>query len=264
SHTSTASVKPGVPEPAAAEPEEPFDESALRARFLQASSSAPAERSSAGVAPFWRSAAILLALVAAGAGAYIGRRHLGGRGSAAGGGTLKVDSRPTGAEVKVDGQVRGTTPLSVPVQPGAHVIEIAAGSEPRVIPVTVSAGETLSQYVELASASALGRLSIASTPTGANVLVNGQPRGVTPLELSDIEPGEHEIVLELDGRRVRQAVSVTGGATTTVALSLEGQPVTELAAGMLPSPPAAPALGHLVVQVPFEMRVLSRGAQIGL
>ncbi len=261
--TSTAPAKPIEPEPAAAEHEEPFDESALRARFLQASSDT-AEPPSTGVAPFWRIAAMLLALVAAGEGAYIGWLHLGGSGRAGGSGTLKVDSRPTGAEVKVDGQVRGTTPLSLPLQPGAHVIEIAAGSEPRVIPVTVSAGETLSQYVELAGASALGRLSIASTPTGANVLVNGQPRGVTPLDLPDIEPGEHEVVLELDGRRVRQAVSVTGGATTTVALSLEGPPVTELAAGMLPSPASAPALGHLVVQVPFEMRVLSRGAQIGL
>ncbi|HEX7085927.1 MAG TPA: PEGA domain-containing protein [Vicinamibacterales bacterium] len=263
SHTPAAPVKSIAPEPPAAERDEPFDESALRARFLQASSAAE-KPVSTGVAPFWRIAAMLLALVAIGEGAYIGWLHLGGRGSAGGNGTLKVDSRPSGAEVKIDGKVRGTTPLSLPLQPGAHVIEIAAGAEPRVIPVTVSAGETLSQYVELAGANALGRLSIASTPTGANVLVNGQPRGVTPLELSDIEPGEHEIVLELDGRRVRQAVTVTGGATTTVALSLEGQPVTELAAGMLPSPPAAPALGHLVVQVPFEMRVLSRGAQIGL
>src|SRR5690606_5415150 len=129
----------------------------------------------------------------------------------------------------------------------------------------LAGGETLSQYIELAGAVAsFGRLSIASTPAGANVLVNGQPRGVTPLELPEVEPGEHEIVLEHNGRRVRQAVNVAAGTTTNLALSLEGPPVTELAAGMLPSPSAVPALGHLVVQVPFEMRVLSRGAQIGL
>jgi hypothetical protein len=242
--------------------DETFDEAALRARFIEASSTPESVRN--GVAPFWRIAAMLLALVAAAEAAYIGSRMLGSSAPAGRRGTLKVDSRPSGAQVKVNGQVRGTTPMSLPLDAGAHVVEIAAGAEPRVIPITLTAGETLSQYVELPGAPSYGRLSIASTPPGATVLVNGEPRGTTPVELADVEPGEHEIVLDLKGRRVRQAVTVNGGVTTTVALSLDGVAPEELAAGLLPAAPPAPALGHLVVQVPFEMRVLSRGAQLGL
>ncbi len=44
-----------------------------------------------------------------------------------------------------------------------------------------------------------GTLSIASTPAGAAVTVDGQARGVTPLELADLALGAHEVKLDLKG-----------------------------------------------------------------
>ena len=129
-----------------------------------------------------------------------------------------------GAQVKIDGEVKGITPLSLSIAGGAHVMEIAAGTEPRVIPITVTAGQTLAQYVELVGVSALGRLSIQSSPVGATVLLDGQPRGVTPLELPDVSAGQHELVLDLKGQRVRQTVSVATGITTAVDLPMTAAP----------------------------------------
>ena len=174
---------------------------------------------------WWRIAALLLAIVAAGEGGFIAWRLASSPSGLLGtNGTLKVESKPMGAQVKIDGEVRGITPLSLSIAGGAHVMEIAAGTEPRVIPITVTAGQTLAQYVELVGVSALGRLSIQSSPVGATVLLDGQPRGVTPLELPDVSAGEHELVLDLKGQRVRQMVSVATGITTSVNLPIVGRP----------------------------------------
>ena len=166
-----------------------------------------------------------MAVVAASEGGFIAWRLASSPSGLLGtNGTLKVESKPMGAQVKIDGEVRGITPLSLSVAGGAHVMEIAAGAEPRVIPITITAGQTLSQYVELVGVSALGRLSIQSSPVGATVLLDGQPRGVTPLELPDVSAGEHELVLDLKGQRVRQTVSVATGITTSVDLPIAAAP----------------------------------------
>ena len=65
-------------------------------------------------------------------------------------GELVVQSRPEGAQVKIDGEVKGNTPLTVRLDAGAHVLEVQSGkSEPRVIPLMITAGVQTSQYVEL-------------------------------------------------------------------------------------------------------------------
>jgi hypothetical protein len=243
------------------EPDASFDEAALRAQFLAASADA-GEAPSHGVPAWWRIAALLMAIVAAGEGGFIAWRLASSPSGLLGTkGTVMVESKPMGAQVKIDGEVRGITPLSLSIAGGAHVMEIAAGTEPRVIPITVIAGQTLSQYVELVGVSALGRLSIQSAPVGATVLLDGQPRGVTPLELPDVSAGEHELVLDLKGQRVRQTVSVATGITTSVDLPIVAAPPIE-AAGMLPA--AAPTTGGVLVQTPFEMQVFEGETLLGL
>lgn len=252
-----ARIEP-APEPEAASAEA-FDEETLRAQFLAASGAASSEPVS-GVSSWWRVVA-LVALVLAGAeGAFIAWRLASSPAGLSGTrGTLLVESMPVGAQVKVDGEARGVTPLSVSLAAGAHVVEVAAGGEPRVIPITIKAGETYAQYVELASISALGRLSIQSSPGGATVLLDGQPRGITPVDLPDVSAGEHELVLDLGGQRVRQAVTVAAGTTTTVNVPVTAPPIQ--AAGLVPP---VPTTGALLVDVPFEMQVFENGTLIGV
>jgi hypothetical protein len=242
------------------EPEAPFDEAALRAQFLAVAG--PTGDPTPGRVPaWWRTAALLFAVVAASEGGFIAWRLANSPSGLLGtNGTLKVESKPMGAQVKIDGELRGITPLSLSIAGGAHVMEIAAGTEPRVIPISVIAGQTLAQYVELVGVSALGRLSIQSSPVGATVLLDGQPRGVTPLELPDVSAGQHELVLDLKGQRVRQTVSVATGITTTVDLPVTAVPID--AAGMFPA--AVTTTGSLLVQAPFEMKVFEGDALLGV
>jgi len=54
-----------------------------------------------------------------------------------------------------------------------------------------------------------GRLQISSQPPAARALVDGKFRGITPLTLDDLEPGEHAIVLESPEGSVSRTVTIT-------------------------------------------------------
>ncbi len=71
-------------------------------------------------------------------------------GPAEGEGELVVTSRPSSAQVVVDGAERGVTPVTLTLSAGTHVVEVRAGTgEPRVIPLTIRANVQTAQYVEL-------------------------------------------------------------------------------------------------------------------
>src|SRR5262249_36974425 len=62
----------------------------------------------------------------------------------------------------------------------------------------------------------VGALSITSTPPGAQVLLDGKRRGVTPLEIGDVAPGRHEIALTSDAGSVHRTVTIAAGKTVTI------------------------------------------------
>jgi PEGA domain len=62
----------------------------------------------------------------------------------------------------------------------------------------------------------MGTLSVTTTPPGAQVMVDGKPRGVTPLELTDVSPGKHEVALKSDGGSVRRSITIAAGKTVTI------------------------------------------------
>ena len=65
--------------------------------------------------------------------------------------TLSVQSNPAGVPVFVDGIERGVTPARITLAPGPHILELRRGV-PRVIPVTLTAGADVSQYLEFVEA----------------------------------------------------------------------------------------------------------------
>ena len=62
----------------------------------------------------------------------------------------------------------------------------------------------------------MGTLSVSTTPPGAQVTVDGKPRGVTPLELSDVSPGKHEVALKSDAGSVRRTITIAAGKTVAI------------------------------------------------
>ena len=137
-------------------------------------------------------------------------------------GELVVTSRPEGAQVKIDGEVKGVTPITIPIEKGAHVLEVQSGkSEPRVIPLMIQGGKQTSQYVELTGTAAVGGLEIVTQPAGARIVIDGQNRGTAPMTIRDLSPGDHTVVLELRGRKVTQTVKIQAGSTSKLSVPIK-------------------------------------------
>jgi len=61
-----------------------------------------------------------------------------------------------------------------------------------------------------------GTLDVLATPSGTTVIVDGVPRGATPLKV-ELPPGEHLVVLQNSGANSQPIpVTITSGKTTTV------------------------------------------------
>jgi hypothetical protein len=153
--------------------------------------------------------------------------------------------------VVVDGVVRGVTPIKLALPLGAHTLELKNGSEVRTVPLTVEAGTTVSQYIDLlpeAPAPALGALEITSDPAGAEVQVDGIAKGKTPLTLGDMPAGTHTVVVGKGSGAITRRVKVTAGATASVHVS--------------PKPEAVSA-GWVTFKVPIELKLYEEGRLIG-
>jgi hypothetical protein len=88
-------------------------------------------------------------------------------------------------------------------------------------------------------ATAPGSLRVSSTPAGAEVLVDGAVRGVTPLTIDDLIPGRHEVVLKADGGMVQRTVNISSNKTATI--------------------DQATFLGFVTVQAPFDVTITENG-----
>lgn len=123
-----------------------------------------------------------------------------------------------GAEALVDGQ-RYPLPARVRLAAGPHEVKvIAPGYVTFRERVELTAGQTLELAPSLAKAA--GTLRIASQPPGAKVFLDGQQRGVTPLELTEVPAGKVKLKLVRQGYG-DQTESVDLGAGEAKALSIK-------------------------------------------
>jgi serine/threonine protein kinase len=184
---------------------------------------------------------------------YGAMRYLATPVSATSPGVLHVVTNPPGAQVNVDSETRGTTPLTLTLDPGTHTVQVHNGSgDPRTIPVTITAGAVSSQYIELPTAAAvpMGSLQIRTDPAGARVSVDGVARGKSPVLVEDLAAGEHAVVLEGDFGSVKHTVTV--------------QPAT-MASLMVPLTPAetAPVSGWVTLTAPVELQLFENKRLLG-
>jgi len=116
-------------------------------------------------------------------------------------GTMRFSSTPAGADVYIDGELAGQTPLSTEVlETGSALRVVARGYKEVSRTVVVKAGTTADHPpIELVIAD--GQLAINSTPGGANVSVDGEFRGVTPLDTAITALRDHRVELFLEGYR---------------------------------------------------------------
>jgi tetratricopeptide (TPR) repeat protein len=112
-------------------------------------------------------------------------------------GSLTLTTDPPGASVFVDGHFIGTAPLKAARVPlGSHVVRITKHdflSVVREVKVSWRASDLAVALPRPPSAS----IEIASQPPGADVVVDGEPRGKTPVLVAGLSPGAHTVRLSL-------------------------------------------------------------------
>jgi serine/threonine protein kinase len=143
-------------------------------------------------------------------------------------GTLKITSEPAGAEILVDGQSRGRTPLQLELPARSHDLTAHLDGWPNEQQKIDIAGqrENDAHFVF-----ANGSVKITSAPGGATVTANGKELGQTPLVIEEVKPGEVTYELQLDGYK-----------RTSISEKVEPQQQTFLAARLEKSVGPAPGL----------------------
>ncbi len=112
------------------------------------------------------------------------------------GGSLRLESDPAGATVKLQGNTVGKTPLVISdLPPGPKELVLQYGSWPEL---TVGADVIADTETPKTIRFPRGRLTIESTPLGALVLIDGKELGRTPLVLDPIPSGNRRIQLKAD------------------------------------------------------------------
>jgi len=208
---------------------------------------APVSGKSAGSNRKWFIAAAVVAIL--GTGGYVGFKNF--RPAAAPAmATLAVQSNPPGVPIFVDGIERGMTPARVSLTAGSHILELRGRGVPRVIPVTLTAGAELSQYLEFLDTPSTGQIAVQSGPAGATVTVDGVQRGVAPLTIADLAPGEHQVVLQGQGTSATHKVIVQAGATASLVA-----PMTAVA--------PASTTGWIAVKIPVPVQIRENGNLLG-
>jgi len=61
-----------------------------------------------------------------------------------------------------------------------------------------------------------GQLQVESSPQGAQVMLDGKARGVTPLTLDDVAPGKHTVLLQSSAGSIRRAVTIVADKATAL------------------------------------------------
>ncbi len=143
-------------------------------------------------------------------------------------GVVEVSTNPQGAQITLDGNPRGTTangPLRLELKLGSSY-QIGASKEgwsPAASFVRPTQGEVTEIVLNMQSS---GSTVLASAdPEGAEVFVDGQSVGISPITLSDLKPGS-DVNIEFrkagyTSRTRHMTVPAAGGnAEVSVALSL--------------------------------------------
>ncbi|MGI9286016.1 MAG: PEGA domain-containing protein [Pseudomonadales bacterium] len=112
---------------------------------------------------------------------------------------LGVSSTPAGATLTIDGESKGVTPLeNIELPPGEYELQL---HRERYLPyletIKVEGGNNALQK-SLALAPAWAEISIGSVPNGATLLVDGAPRGSTPVT-AEVLQGKHTLAVKLLG-----------------------------------------------------------------
>lgn len=146
---------------------------------------------------------------------------------------LATNQNAQGAEVFVDGALAGTLPGTVEVGTGRHTVEVRRpGYLPYTEQVEVKTGETRQMFIGLISENKPGTGSvIVNAPSGAEVSIDGQPKGPAPVTVDSLAAGDHVVDVQPatpEFLPFRKNVRITAGQQSKLEVAFAAKPVAPL------------------------------------
>jgi len=137
-------------------------------------------------------------------------------------GYLSISSSPSGAIVYVDGIYKGTSPLTVTLPAGSHSIQMSmSGYNSWSGSTNVNVGQTTSVSASLTPSVTYGYLSVSSSPSNADVYINGVYKGDTSFTIG-LNPGTYQVMVKKSGyTSYSTTATVNTGTTTSVSANLQ-------------------------------------------
>jgi len=138
--------------------------------------------------------------------------------------TVSLTTTPSGADVLVDGELVGSTPINAEIIQGQRDLVLKlAGHKAWQEEFDVLAGEDFSvPLVELEPAD--GLLFIQSNPTAASVTIGGDFKGLTPLEVALPPSANHELTFFKNGYN-SNTISIQTQANEERELNINLEPI---------------------------------------
>ncbi len=136
-------------------------------------------------------------------------------------GIVNCSSEPSGATVIVNGTERGVTPVKIENVPKglATITMKLAGYQDESRELRLAPGEEQALSLKLKGKPAC--LKVVSTPENARVFVDGDYQGKTPVTISTLAAGSHEIRIELAGHgELTRKIEVANGQELTEEFTL--------------------------------------------
>ncbi len=165
-------------------------------------------------------------------------------------GTLVLNSDPVGATVSVGNRELGKTPLNIPLPAGKYDgVQLALdGYDTASVSAVVETDQTTSpETVPLHQTT--GTLYFSSTPAGAEILLDGNSIGVTPLTF-EAPLGKHEVLARLEDYPDRKkTISLAKGEAQKVQFAMRSSSGVHHARHVAPPPTAWDKIGNTLKNV---------------
>jgi hypothetical protein len=140
-------------------------------------------------------------------------------------GSIAITSIPSGAEVYIDSRQRGIAPAIFPeVLPGNHQITLSfKGYDDWSHIVSVGSGQTAAiNAVLVAIKEITGSLAVITDPPGAEIFIDGDFKGVSPVTIPELSTGTHTVLLTLQEYADNKTnISIAAGQTQKYTTALQ-------------------------------------------
>ncbi len=177
-------------------------------------------------------------------------------------GWVVVEADVSSAEVYLDGDLKGTTPIVIKdINEGIHVVEVKKSPAvpwKQTIGVEANKETKVSAGLQATIVAQGGAIKVLSNVAAAHVFLDGKDMGQQPVELKDVKPGEHIIEVKSEGYVNREEpVVVNAGSSTVLKIDLNPEAKTEARLKVSSPVPDADVYvdGASVGKVPVDMPI---------